>query len=144
MKTAGAVVVILALIIGVLPQFTDCQSQGKAITLPNGRTIPMKCHWTGQAALATAGPILGLGIMVAVNRRRQTLRALSILGILLGLAVISLPTTLIGVCGNPDMICNMVMRPSLIFAGVLIVAASLGVLVATRGDGAEIAGLQAE
>lgn len=142
MKAAGAVVAILALIIGILPQFTDCQSQGRAITLSNDRTIPMKCHWTGQAALATAVPILCLGALVAVNRQRQTLRALSILGIALGLAVISLPTTLIGVCGNPDMICNMVMKPSLIFAGILVVATSLGVLVAIRGDGTEVASFQ--
>lgn len=144
MKIAGAVIIILALIIGILPQFTDCQSQGRAITLPNDKTVPMKCHWTGQAALATAGPILCLGILVAVNRRRQTLRALSILGIVLGLAVISLPATLIGVCGNPDMICNMVMKPSLIFAGVLVMAASLGVLVAVRGDGTEVADIPGE
>jgi hypothetical protein len=138
MKIAGAVLVVLALVVGIVPLFTDCQSQGKAITLPNGKTIPMKCHWTGQAELATAGPVLFLGVSVAINRRKETLRFLSITGIVLGLAVILLPTTLIGVCANPDMLCNMVMRPSLIFAGALIVAASLVALLAARGDEVEL------
>lgn len=138
MKTTGAILVILALVVGIVPQFTDCQSQGKAISLPNDRTIPMKCHWTARGALASAGTVLCLGILTAVNRRKQTLRALFILGTVLGLAIISLPTYLIGTCGNPDMICNMVMKPSMMFAGALIVVTSLVALLAVRGDGMEV------
>jgi hypothetical protein len=133
MKAVGAMLIVLALVIGLVPLFTDCQSQGKAITLANGSTIPMKCHWTGRAELALAGPLLLVGGLIAGSRRRQTLRSLSVVGLVLGIAAILVPTVLIGVCGNPDMMCNMLMRPTLVFAGTLVSAASLAALVALRG-----------
>jgi hypothetical protein len=52
---------------------------------------------------------------------------------LTGALVILLPTTLIGVCANPDMLCSMVMRPALILAGILIIAASAAGLLGSRG-----------
>ena len=133
MKTAGAILIILALAVAIVPRFTDCQSQGKAIVLSDGKTIPMKCHWTGVAELATAGPLAVLGGIMTVSRHKQTLRALAILGIVLGIFVILLPAQLIGVCASAEMLCNMVMRPSLMFAGVLVVATSVVVLLAARG-----------
>jgi hypothetical protein len=48
---------------------------------------------------------------------------------LLGVFVVMLPTALIGVCASPDMICNAIMKPTLILSGTLIVALSLGVTV---------------
>jgi hypothetical protein len=38
------------------------------------------------------------------------------------------PTALIGVCANPSMLCNMVMRPTLIAGGAIAGIASLIVL----------------
>ena len=125
MKIAAAAILILAIVIGVVPQFTDCQSQGRALALTNGKTVPMKCHWTAQAALATTLPLLGLGTVKAVSRRKESRRIISALGVLLGGAVILLPTYLIGVCASADMLCNSVLKPTLILAGTLIVAISL-------------------
>ena len=42
------------------------------------------------------------------------------------------PTLLIGVCGNPTMICNLVMRPTLIAAGTIAIAASIALFVTAR------------
>jgi hypothetical protein len=137
MKAAGAIIFVLALVIGLVPLFTDCQSQGKAITLANGSTIPMKCHWTGRAELALAVPLLFVGGLMAGSRRRQTLRSISLLGLVLGISAILIPSVLIGVCSNPDMLCNMLMRPTLIFAGTLVSATNLAVLVALRGPEVE-------
>jgi len=139
MKTLGAFLILLALIVGAVPLFTDCQSQGKALTLANGRTIPMKCHWTATAEIAMAVPLLVVGGLMTFNRRQETLRALSIVGIVLGVFVILLPTNLIGVCMNPDMLCNSVMKPTLILAGALITAASLVVLIILRKEEPEVA-----
>ena len=133
MKVIGSILILLALAVAIVPRFTDCQSQGKAIVLSDGKTIPMKCHWTGVAELATAGPLVVLGGIMTVSRHKQTLRALAILGIVLGIFVILLPAQLIGVCASAEMLCNMVMRPSLMFAGVLVVATSVVVLLAARG-----------
>jgi len=125
MKIAAAAILVLAIVIGVVPQFTDCQSQGRAIALANGKTVPMKCHWTAQAALAMTLPLLGLGTVTAVSRRKESRRIISALGVLLGAVVILLPTYLIGVCASADMLCNSIMKPTLILAGTLIIAISL-------------------
>jgi hypothetical protein len=124
MKVIGAVLIILALIVAIAPMFTDCQSQGKAIVLENGKTVTMKCHWSGVAELVLAIPLLVLGVMVMVNRSSLVNRYLSILGIIFGIFIILIPTNLIGVCANPEMICSSVMRPIMILCGILVVVAS--------------------
>ena len=43
----------------------------------------------------------------------------------MGAVVILLPTYLIGVCASADMLCNSIMKPTLILAGTLIIAISL-------------------
>ena len=133
MKAVGGLLIVLALVVGIVPLFTTCQSQGQAIALPNGKSIPMKCHWTGRAELVAAVPLLAVGGMMTRSRRRETIRALSAVGILLGGLVILLPTSLIGVCANPDMLCNMVMRPTLVLAGTLIIVTNAaGLWLASR------------
>lgn len=135
MKTVGIVLIVLAAVVGIVPQFSDCLAQGSAIDLPNGNTIPMRCHWTRMAEVAVAFPLGVTGSLVALNRRRQSKRALLQVGLALGLATILIPTHLIGVCASDDMICNMVMKPTLILAGVLVIGTSLAGLVYLRDDG---------
>lgn len=134
MKILGTLLIVMALVIGIVPQFTDCQSQGKALTLENGRTIPMKCHWTGEAELAAAGPMLVLGGLIAFNRRKVALRSLALIGLVVGIFAVLLPTALIGVCANPDMLCNSVMKPTLIFSGTVASAASVAVFLLARKE----------
>jgi len=133
MKVLGIGLVVLALVVGIVPMFTDCQSQGRPpLELANGMTVAMKCHWTASGELALAIPLLGVGAVMVAGRRKETLRSLSIIGGLLGVMIILLATRLIGVCANPDMICNSTMQPALIFSGILIVAASVIGLVLSR------------
>ena len=129
MKVTAASLVLLALLIGIVPQFTDCASQGRQLTLENGRQIPMMCHWTARAELVAAGALIGLAGLMATSRRRDTIRALSVIGLILGLMVILLPTQLIGVCANEYMLCKMLMQPTLIFAGTLVAASSMVTLL---------------
>jgi len=133
MRIIAVLFIILALVIGIVPQFTDCYSQGKVIELPTGKTIPMKCHWSARAELALALPLLVTGVLMLVNRRKQTLRSLSIVALTLGIVTMLVPTYLIGVCTNPDMICAMLMRPTVLLAGALTVVVSIVALVYLRG-----------
>ena len=119
MKAIGTMLIVLALVGSIVPQFTDCQSQGRALTLENGKTVAMKCHWTAEAALAVGLPLVVLGGLFFFNKRKETHRALSVMGLVLGAFMILLPTALIGVCALPEMICNSVMRPTMILTGVL-------------------------
>ena len=129
MKVAAIAIAVLAVLIAVVPMFTDCLSAGRMLTLENGRQIPMKCHWTGRAELGLGLPLLGVGLLMAFTRRKESYRSLGLLGITLGVVAILLPTTLIGVCGMPDMPCHSSMQPALILMGVLVVGISLAVVV---------------
>jgi len=139
MKIAAIAIVVLALVIGILPQFTDCQSQGRALALQNGKTVPMKCHWTAIAEIAMAVPLAGVGAVMAVSKRKESRRILAGLGIVLGIFVILLPTALIGVCASAEMLCNSVMKPTLILSGILIIAISLATLIKSERQPEQIA-----
>ena len=93
----------------------------------------MKCHWTGIAEAALALPLLGAGVAMILSRRKETHRSLATVSGLLGVTAILLPTVMIGVCSNPDMLCNMVMRPLLIVGGLLATGVSALVLFRERG-----------
>jgi hypothetical protein len=133
MRIIGVVFAAMALLIAVVPQFTNCSAQGRDIQLQDGPTMPMKCYWTAKAALVAAIPLLVAGAMLMFARSNETLRALSVLGSLLGIFSILLPTSLIGVCANNEMLCNMAMRPTLVFGGtVSAVAGLIGVFLAGK------------
>lgn len=135
MKIVATILIILALAIGIVPQFTDCESQGRAIEMPNGMTIPMRCHWTGQAEMASAGPMFAVGGLMLFNRRKESMRVLAIVGIVVGIFVVMLPTYLIGVCASDDMLCNILMKPTLIFAGTVAAAVSVvGLAISGKAD----------
>jgi len=125
MKLIGILIMAMAVLIAVVPMFYNCQHDGKALTLANGMKVPMKCFWTAMAAIATAVPLFGIGLLQMFSRQRETRKALGTLGGVLGAMAIALPTVLIGVCMHPDASCNLVMKPALIFMG--IVTLGLGV-----------------
>lgn len=131
MKVISLLLVVLALVVGILPQFTDCASQGKAIALPNGKTIPMKCHWTARAELGVAVPLLVVGLALGLAQRKESRRILALLGVLLGVLVALLPTMLIGVCSS-GMPCDVIMQPTLILSGILIAAGSVAAFVVSE------------
>ena len=140
-KYLGILIIVLAVVTAVIPYFTDCQSQGKAIELANGKMIPMKCHWAGIAELGVAIPLVVVGAMMTIfNRRKQVFMTLSILGIVLSALVIAFPNFLIGVCATPTMICYTVMKPALTLTGGLIAVASItGVAASTMKKGVNYA-----
>ncbi len=128
----GSFLVVFALAAGILPAFTDCWAAGKSLTTTTGKIVPMKCHWTAIAELAIAFPLGFAGIFTVFSKRNETRRAIGALGIVLGVLVILFPTYLIGVCANPAMNCNKIMRPGLILTGGLAIVACLALLYNSR------------
>ena len=131
-KFFGIALIVVALAIAIVPAFTDCQSQGKSLTTTTGKTIPMKCHWTGIAEIGVAVPLLTVGAVMTANRRKQNMMTMGILGIVLGAMAIAFPNGLIGVCTTPTMICHTVMKPALTAFGSLAIVGSLGAIVLSR------------
>jgi hypothetical protein len=136
MKAVAVLMILLSVLIGVIPMYTDCESHGRALTLADGRQVPMKCHWTAQAESAVAVPLFATGALLTTSKKKESMRNLGILGAILGVFVILLPTALIGVCANPEMVCNSVMKPTLILTGSLVIALSLfGVIKSFKPEG---------
>lgn len=125
MRGLALTLALLAMLISLVPQMTDCESQGRALTLADGRQIAMKCHWTARAEMGVGFSIFALGALLFFSHSRETRMTLSLLGIVLGVFVILLPTVLVGVCMSPEMLCNSLMKPLLILTGSLVVAISL-------------------
>ncbi len=132
MKLSAALLIGLALLIAVVPPLTECAREGKLLATADGRQVPMKCHWTAIASISLAVPLLAIGIMQWFSKRKETQRALSLLGAMLGAFIILFPTALIGVCAHPDATCNLIMRPALIFMGTLVIGVN-----SLNGIGAE-------
>ena len=134
-KVLGGLIVVLALVVGIVPYFTDCLSQGRTMTTKEGMQVPMKCHWTALAEIGVAVPLALVGVLTMTSKRKETMRSLAAFGVLAGALVVAFPTVLIGVCADPMMYCNMIEKPTLILGGILAIALSLVVAVRTRQGG---------
>ena len=132
-KFFGIALIVLALGIGIIPHYTDCLSQGKTITLANGNTQPMKCHWSAQAEIGAAIPLGVIGALMIPAKKKENFRTLSILGIVAGVVVMAIPFKLIGVCAMPTHVCVTTMKPALLSLGGIVTAASMvGVVLSFR------------
>jgi hypothetical protein len=125
LKVMGIVLIVVALVIAIVPQFTDCYSQGHQIDLGNGKFVPMKCHWSAMGEIIIAVPLMVIGILMLILKRKETFYVLSIIAIILSVLIILLPTKMIGVCATPTMICVTTMKPILLISGVVSIIASL-------------------
>ena len=144
MKVVGILIVAMALVVGIVPQFTYCKfcsvsptmsmagsgaATGTGATMASTATAPMPCYWTARAALGLAPVLCAAGVLLFFSRRKETRRALAVLISVLGLVAILLPTVLIGVCATAGAACNTIMRPSMVAAGGIAVALGLITLV---------------
>ena len=60
-KIIAVVILVLALVVILVPQFTNCSAEGRTLTLQNGKTVAMKCTWSAKAELALGIPLLAVG-----------------------------------------------------------------------------------
>lgn len=133
MRVLAVIIVAMALIIGIVPQFTNCEARASAMSATTasstGSTTTMKCFWTARAEIGVAVPLFTIGGLMLLSRRRETRRALAVPAAALGIVAILLPTALIGVCTSPGAICRTALLPFMLIAGGLTVAASLALLI---------------
>ncbi len=117
----GIIILVMAFVVAILPQFSTCESQGRLLSLANGNSVPMKCSWTARGEFALSLPLMAVGALMVVSRREGS-RNLAIVGGILGIFVALLPVSVIGVCATPTMLCASVMKPAMMAAGTIIAA----------------------
>lgn len=144
MRVVAMAIVALALVIGIVPQYTHCKtgasmagSATKTAMTGNGLKTataaapaqPMRCYWSARAEIGVAVPLGLTGVLLVLGRRKETRRFLALLGAALGAVAMLVPTVLIGVCPTATAVCHTTMRPTLLAAGGLVVALSVVALV---------------
>src|SRR5512134_3620363 len=96
-KIMGGLIIALALVIGIVPIFTDCLANGRSLTTADGKVVPMKCHWTALAEIGLAVPLAMVGVSNLLSKRKETATTTNLFGGALGALVILFPTFIIGV-----------------------------------------------
>lgn len=121
----GIVIIALGILVVLITNvfFPVCTDK---IELMNGKTIFMKCHWTAVTELMIGILIVFNGILFIVFKKHETHIALNIMLFLLGLAVVLVPTKIIGMCETPTMACRIGTEPALIVAGAITMAVGIG------------------
>ena len=127
----GIAIMAIALVIIIVPQFTNCTAGGGMVSTAAGKQIPMKCYWTAHAEIATGIPLFVLGLLLLLSRFKENMRNLSILGIILGIMTLLLPVLIIGVCATPTMLCVTVMKPLMITCGAATILAGILALISS-------------
>ena len=85
---------------------------------------PLPCYWMAWAEVAVGIPLLAAAVILFFSRRAETQRSMAILGIVLGLMVILLPTAIIGTCPDSSHPCNTGAKPALVLLGAATMAVS--------------------
>ena len=157
MKVLAILIILAGLVIIIVPQYTNCEAgvdrsvtspsttgattmaSSEDVATPAAAAAPyrmMKCYWTAHAEIVVGVPLVVIGILLLLARRKETTRDLGILTAVLGLLTILLPTSIIGTCMNDQMVCNTEMKPTLFIAGGITVVLGIAVLVLgeTRRD----------
>lgn len=78
---------------------------GKMLTLDTGKEVPMRCFYTGQAAIAIAVVMLVIAVVALLTKSGH--RKLMIVSSVAAVMLFLLFSSLIGVCANPDMRCHV-------------------------------------
>lgn len=105
----------LGLLIVLTPFFLPvCQG---LLQLANGKTVPMRCHWTAQAEMILGALIIVAGAFQVFAKNPESRRSLSFQTAFMGLAVVLTPLFIIPTCVDPDMACNIGTKPALLILG---------------------------
>ena len=105
---------------------------GKMLELTNGKQVPMKCHWAGQAAIAVCVIIIVVAIMALLMKKEY--KYLMVVSAVAGVLLFMVFTNLIGVCASPDMRCNVTKIWGMGAAGVVIATSLINLISGKEGQ----------
>ena len=105
---------------------------GKMLELANGNQVPMKCHWAGQAAIAIC--VIILVAAVAALLVKKDYKGLRIVTAVAGVMLFLVFTSLIGVCANEEMRCNITKIWGMGAAGIVIATSIINLISGKEGQ----------
>ncbi|MBO4937558.1 MAG: DUF4418 family protein [Oscillospiraceae bacterium] len=105
---------------------------GKMLELAAGNQVPMKCHWAGQAAIAVAVIILAAAVMALLAKKEY--KGLMVVTAVAGIVLFLVFTSLIGVCANEQMRCNITKLWGMGAAAVVTAASLINLLSGREGQ----------
>ena len=106
---------------------------GKMLELTTGKTVPMKCHWAGQAGIAIAVIILAAAIMALLAKKeyKGLMVVTAVCGVLLFMVF---ATGFIGVCASETMRCQVTKVWGIGAAAVTFAASLINLLSGKEGQ----------
>mgnify|MGYP001034669855 CR=1 FL=1 len=130
-NSLGIILIILGILAAVAPHtfLPVCQYMGMLVKTAAGTQIPMKCFWTANAEVALGVMVVVVAGVLIASTQRETKRALGIVGAILGILIILMPTALIGTCMDPKHPCNVYTLPGELIFGALILILSIVITV---------------
>ena len=105
---------------------------GKMLELANGNQVPMKCHWAGQAAIAIC--VIILVAAVAALLVKKDYKGLMIVTAVAGVMLFLVFTSLIGVCANKEMCCNITKIWGMGAAGIVVFTSLINLISGKEGQ----------
>ena len=112
----GSIVILLGLLLFFTPfhLFHVCAD---SIALPSGKSIPMRCFYTGRVEVGLGIALMLLGLFLGIFRSKGIRFGLCLAGLFFSLLILAVPTMLVGVCQNPTMACQIGTLPALMVLG---------------------------
>ena len=133
---AAVLLVLLGIFIAVSPWTLApvCEITGSFAKLANGKTLPMPCGWTARAEIGVGALLVLAGLLLYFAKSAESRRVLGIFGVALGLLTVLFPLYITKMCALPDHPCNLLTKPVLIVAGIIVLIVSGWIVYTTRKE----------
>ena len=105
---------------------------GKLLDLVNGKQVPMKCHWAGQAAIAISVIIIAAAIMALLAKKEY--KGLIVVNAVAAVVLFLVFTSLIGVCASAEMRCQITKVWGIGAAAVVFATSLINLLSGKEGQ----------
>ena len=105
---------------------------GKMLELTTGKTVPMKCHWAGQAAIAVSVIIIAIAVMALLAKKEY--KGLMVVNAVAAVVLFLVFTSLIGVCASAEMRCQVTKVWGIGAAAVVFATSLINLLSGKEGQ----------
>jgi Domain of unknown function (DUF4418) len=123
----AGILILLGVLVVLTPWFIFpvCEIKGVSDTgmadMNMNSGTHMKCWYTAEAETGVGALVILTGVALLALPGRVSRKTAGIIGGILGLIVILVPTVLVGICSTPDAPCRIGTLPALLLLGAVTV-----------------------